>query len=237
MFPATTQDPNAPYRLWISDDGIAVAVDGGDIDRIAGQAAEGRHLVPSQCRPGVDQPAALARILLRYQPLDRHFGEMRDRPAPDRGRDRRSAWPAPADATWSGPSKSIRCRSCGSTRLSISSTVKPCVGGGVLKIVDVAVAADKRRAPDRLLPCEVGQREEAAACLAKSAPSRPRPAPRKSPTIPRSAIACSVRARFGVGEPCARPRRAAVGKEQHGGFALRQQFIAHHLDKGRKPRR
>ena len=81
----------------------------------------------ARCR--IDQRAALVGIGLRNQVLDRHVGEARIGRASGRGRGRRSASPAPADARDRGRGRAPS--SSGSIRFSISSTVKPCVGGGV----------------------------------------------------------------------------------------------------------
>jgi hypothetical protein len=54
---------------------IALAIDGSDINGVAGEAAMGRHLVPAQRAGGIDQPAGLPRIVLRDQPFDRHVGK------------------------------------------------------------------------------------------------------------------------------------------------------------------
>ena len=109
--PATTQEPNTPYRLWISDGGVAVGVDRGDEDGVAVQAAVGRDPVPGQRARGVDQRASLVRMGFRDQPLDRHVRRSAGRRGSGRDRGRRSAWPAPSDARGRRPR-----RACGAVR-------------------------------------------------------------------------------------------------------------------------
>ena len=77
---------------------------------------------------------------------------------------------------------------------------------------DVAIAADERLAPDRLLPVEIGEPEQAAVALRRSAPSRRPPAPRRSPAIRHPRSIASVRARFAIGE--LRCRAAAARRRE-----------------------
>ena len=56
---------------------VAFAVDGGDVDGVAGQAAVGRDAVPRQRARRIHQGAALVGIVLGDQPLHRHVGEAR----------------------------------------------------------------------------------------------------------------------------------------------------------------
>ena len=56
---------------------VALAIDGGDVDRVAGQAAVGGDAVPRQGAGRVHQGAPLVGIGLGDQPLHRHVGEAR----------------------------------------------------------------------------------------------------------------------------------------------------------------
>ena len=58
-------------------DRIAVLVDHGDVDRVAGETPVGRDLVPGQGARRVHQNAAFVGILLGDQPRHRHVGETR----------------------------------------------------------------------------------------------------------------------------------------------------------------
>ena len=57
--------------------GVAVCIDGGDVDRVAGQTAVGRDAVPRDGPHRVHQPAPLVGVFLGDQAFHRYIGEAR----------------------------------------------------------------------------------------------------------------------------------------------------------------
>ena len=98
---------------------------------------------------------------------------------------------------------------------------------------DVAVAANKGLAPDRLLPAEIGKPEQAGVFLGEARHlGGHRPLVKALPSLICDRL---QRARqVGVGEPFARRRGRALREKQRGGFAIPQEIIAHHLDEACK---
>ena len=191
---------------------IAVAIDGGDIDRIAGQAAERRHHVPFQCRPCVDQPAALGCVLLRYQPLDRHIGK--------RGIGQHLIAVVVGDLLglhqemdMVGPEEILAVQFVGLDEVEHFEHGKTLRRRRRVEDRDVAVAANKGLAPDRLLPVEIGKAEQAGVFLGEARHlGGHRPFVKAGPPVIRDRLERA--GKVCVGELRPRRRCGPFGKEQ-----------------------
>jgi hypothetical protein len=197
---------------------IATAIDGGDIDGIAGQAAEGRHHVPLQRRSAVDQPAPLGRIFLRYQPSDRHIGKQ--------GIGEHLVAVVIGDLLglhqemdMVGPEEILTVQFVGLDEVEHFEHGKALRRRRRIEDRDVAVTTDKGLTPNGLLPAEIGKAKQAA-CRFREARhlGGDRPLIKAGPAVIRDRL--QRPRKTCVGKLRAWLRCRPIGKEKRGGLPI-----------------
>ena len=158
------------------------------------------------------------RVLLRYQPLDRHIGK--------RGIGEHLIAVVIGDLLglyqemdMVGPEKVLAVQFMRLDEVEHFEHGKTLRRRRRVEDRDVAVVANKGLAPDRLLPAEIGEPEQAAVFLGEARHlGGNRPLVKARPSVIRDRL---QRARqVGVGEPFAGRRGRAFREKQRGGFAI-----------------